>query len=368
MKNRTFLIFITLMMIVCASCTTKKPQVQSQTGTETETIDFFGFETVEGDNIPESLIKKKEYIKLDASADDFLFKRISKIKICDDRIFILDIITKKLIVFDINGKGIGQVGRIGQGPGEYIRIHEFDVDDSGNIFFIDGTTDRLFIYDGNLKFVAVTKMPFESTMLGCLSNNKLIFGLASWNKGDNASRKIAITDTEMNTGQAYLQYDEYVDEKFIIGLSLFANDGNKILYNQAIDNYVYEFSQDGKPSNTYFFDFGNKNIPNEYKKEIEANYDSFKNYYCIRDLMALNDKYILGTVWNTNTTNFIIDRNDKILYLYKENAGLIGYFDGKIISCIFPGKYNDIQATNLPDDVKKHVENENFVLCLNTLK
>jgi hypothetical protein len=375
MKNKTFLISITLMMIVCASCTTKKPQVQSPTGTETETIDFLSFETVEGDNIPELLIKKKEYIKLDASADDFLFKTISKIKICDNRIFILDIITNKLIVFDINGKGIGQVGRIGQGPGEYIHIHEFDVDNSGNIFFIDGATDRLFIYDVNLKFVSAKKMPFKSTMLSCLQDNKLMFGLLHWNNGENESRKIAVTDMAMKTEQVYLQYDEYFDDAAWIGISKFANAGDKILYNQSINDSVYEFSQDGKPTNAYFFDFGKQRLPNNYKKDLAANMDKFENYYCLADFIVFTDKYILGKIFHKfQLKNFIIDRNSKTLYIcngaieFGSSSDITGYFDGKIISYIFPGKYDDIQAKDLPDDVKKYVEDENFVLCISTLK
>jgi hypothetical protein len=356
-------------MVVGAGCNTKKPQGQSQTGTGTEVIDFFGFEMTECDYIPESLIKKKEYIKLDESKTDFLFKTISKIKICDDRIFILDKWMKKLIVFDKNGKGIGLVGRVGQGPGEYVRIHEFDVDNQGNIFFIDGTTDRLFIYDKNLKFVSVKQMPFESSMLCCLPNKKLILGLSSWNEGENKSRKIAVTDTALITEQVYLEYDEYYDNRYEFGESGFANEGNKILYNKSINDFVYEFTEDGKPSNTYFFDFGKKKLPNEYKKDLENYRERFEDYCFLVNFAVITDKYIIGTVIiRVEFMNFIIDRTGKKLYIYKEASGLIGYYDNRIVSSIYPGKYEDIQATDLPEDVKKFVENENFVLCINTLK
>jgi hypothetical protein len=356
-------------MIVYTGCNTKKPKAQPSNDTGVETIDFFGFETEESDNIPEALIKSKEYIKLDYSSDDFLFKGIDKIKICGDRIFIMDRQVRKLIVFDKNGKGIGLVGHVGQGPGEYVRVHEFDVDQYGNIFLIDGTSDRLFVYNKNLEFVSVKRMPFESTMLRCLPDNKLMFGLSHWNNGDNKSRKIAITDTTMKTEHVYLQYDEYFDDRVVFGTSRFANAGDKILYNQAINDSVYEFSQDGKLSNTYFFDFGKRSLPNDYKKELETNMNKFDKYCFLTDFIVVDGNYILGRIYHkAHPKNFIIARNSKTLHIYSETAGLLEYYDNKIISCIFPSKYKDINKIDLPEDVKKHVENENFVICINTLK
>ncbi|MDR1341463.1 MAG: 6-bladed beta-propeller [Prevotellaceae bacterium] len=374
MRNNFFLIAIISIMIICTSCSTGK---QPKIDVETEIINFFDYKIIEFDDMPDSLIKGKQYIKLDASAEDFFFKIIDKVKICDDRIFILDTWVKKLMVFDTNGKGIGKVGARGQGPGEYLNIADFDVDNFGNIYFIDGTGggyDRLFVFDKNLKFVSMKKMPFEADIISCLSNNKLLFGLASWNKEENVSMKIALTDMELKTEQSYLPYGEYFDDAYWISGYTFVNSENKILYNKQIDDFVYEFSDKGLPVKSWLFDFGNRKVPDKYKKDIKSNLDKFEQYCCLKNFVAISEKYILGTLLDkTKTRNFIIDKNAKSLYLSREfpendESYLTGYCDNRIISYIYPNKYEDIQATDLPEDVKKHIEDENFVLCISALK
>jgi hypothetical protein len=374
MKIRLFTLAIFLSVLFYNSCNTKREQTKPDV--EVEVIDFFSFNKQEVEEIPISIIKNKKYINLDGTNEDYFFKGIGKISIVDDKIYILDRRLKKLIVFDTAGTGIGCVGRRGQGPGEYLQITDFSINEKGDIYFIDGTLDkdRLFIFDRHRQFVSVKKMPFEAGVIQCLPEGKLLFGLEAWNKGKYASRKIAITNSELDIERVYGEYDEYVDNSFGISHYLFINTGDHILYNKPIDNYVYEFSLEGELQKAWFFDFGKKNVPSEYKKDIEGNLKKFEHYCCLKNFAVVNDNYLLGTLWDgTKTKTFIVDKNDETLYLSKkeivdaDNSNLSGYCNNQIISYIYPGKYDDIQLTDFPEDVKKHVEDENFVLCLYTL-
>jgi hypothetical protein len=376
MKTALFALMIFVAVLFYSNCNTKKEQ--PKVDVEVEVIDFFSFNKLEVEEIPIFVIKNKKYIKLDGTNGDYLFKKIDKISIVDDRIYVLDRRLKKLIVFDTTGTGIGCVGKRGQGPGEYLQITDFSVNDRGDIYIIDGTADndRLFVFDRRRQFISVKRMPFEANVIQCLPDDKLLFGLAPWNKErKSASRKIAITNLELDIERVYGEYDEYVDINFGISHYLFINTGDRILYNKPIDNYVYEFSLEGQLQKACFFDFGKKNVPNEYRKDIESNLDKFEHYCCLKNFAVVNDKYILGTLWDgAKTKIFIVDKNDKTVYLSKkeiadaDNSNFTGYCNNQIISYIYPGKYDDIQATDFPVDVKAHVEDENFVLCLYTLK
>jgi hypothetical protein len=346
---------------------------QAKPDIETEIIDFWSFQKIESE-APASVIKKKEYILLDSSDDNFLFKSIYKIIIKDSKIYILDKKLKKLLVFTLDGKGLGKVGQAGQGPEEYLQIDDFDVNSSGDIYLIDCRLDKLFVFDKNFKFVSARKMPFEVDIIHCLPDSRLLFGLSSWNKGKNAGMKITVTDLELNTLAASMPYDEYFDNSYWISSYIFVDDGENILYNKPIDNYVYQFSETGKLTKAYLFDFGNKNVPDKYKKDIEGNLEKYKNYCCLKNFTVISDRYIAGTVWNrTETKTFIIDRNNRKLYLGETTAdadksNIAGYCNNQIISFIYPGKYPDIQSVDLPPDVIKHIEDENFVICLNHLE
>jgi hypothetical protein len=376
MRSALFVLMIFVTVLFGNSCNTKKEQPKMDV--EVEVIDFFSFNKLEVEEIPISIIKNRKYIKLDGINEDYLFKKIGKISIVNNNIYILDRQLRKLIVFDTTGIGIGCVGKRGQGPGEYLQISDFSVNERGDIYFIDGTLDKdkLFIFDRHLQFVSVKRMPFEANVIQCLPDGKLLFGLAPWNKErKSASRKIAITNSELDIEQVYGEYDEYIDNSYGISFYMFINTGCHILYNKPIDNYVYEFSHEGQLQKAYFFDFGRKNVPNEYKKDIESNLEKFKHYCCLKNFVVVNNNYMVGTLWDdAKTKNFIVDKNNKIVYLTKkeiadaDNSNFSSYCNDQIISYIYPGKYDDIQAMDFPTDVKKHVEDENFVLCLYTLK
>jgi hypothetical protein len=376
MKITFSVLMIFVVILFYSNCNAKKEQ--PKVDVEVEVIDFFSFNKLEVDETPTSIIKNKKYIKLDGSSEDYFFKGIGKISIVDNNIYILDRRLKKLIVFDTTGTGIGCVGKRGQGPGEYLQITDFSTNERGDIYFIDGTldNDRLFIFDKHRQFVSVKRMPFEANVIQCLPDGKLLFGLAPWNKErESASRKIAITNSELDIEQVYGKYDEYVDNNFGISHYLFINTGDRILYNKPIDNYVYEFSLEGQLQKIYFFDFGKKNVPDECRKNIESNLEKFEHYCCLKNFAVVNNKYMLGTLWNdTKTKIFIVDKNNKTVYLSKkeiadaDNSNFSGYCNNQMISYIYPGKYDDIQTTDFPADIKKHVEDENFVLCLYTLK
>ena len=159
MKFRDPLIIFFVFMMVFLSCNTKTPL--QPLDVETEVIDFSTIKRIETNSFPESIIKNVSYVKLDGSFEDSQFKQIFVLKIANNRIFILDVLLRKLVVFDSTGKGLGTVGNRGQGPREYQRIHDFCVSDAGDIYLMDGTKGncRLFVFDKDLKFVSEDRLP-----------------------------------------------------------------------------------------------------------------------------------------------------------------------------------------------------------------
>ncbi|MDR0385601.1 MAG: hypothetical protein LBH60_05950, partial [Prevotellaceae bacterium] len=197
----------------------------------------------------------------------------------------------------------------------------------------------------------------------------------SWNTGETC--KVAVTTTDFEILDTCLLYDEYYDNEIWISDYRFMQTEDRILYNKQISNDVYSFSPEGKLEKVYQFDFGNKNVPNEYKKAIEKNWEGFGSCCCLKCFVIVNERYCIGTLLDElQTKTFIIDRNSNNLYISEKvdddhsylNGYLTGYHDNQIITYIYPGKYEDIQSENLPEDVKEHVENENFVLCMYKLK
>ena len=126
MKQNNFL-FLAFLLILY-SCNPQKETTSFEK--EKETVDISKmkrFDNVD-EIIPDEFIAEEKYIKLTSTDDDFLFKEINKIRVVNDRIFILDGRSKNLLVFDMDGVSKAKIGAKGNGPNEYIDISDFDID------------------------------------------------------------------------------------------------------------------------------------------------------------------------------------------------------------------------------------------------
>ena len=71
------------------------------------------------------------------------------------------------------------IGSRGQGPMEYINLADFDMDSEGNIYVIDGTLDKLLVFDNSLKVVSEFKLSFEADVLYAINRDSILYGLSS---------------------------------------------------------------------------------------------------------------------------------------------------------------------------------------------
>lgn len=89
------------------------------------------------------------YIPLETK-ENCLIGEIRKVLIYDEFIFVFDRFTNSLYVFDKEGKFIRKIGKTGQGPGEYGRISDFDIDQINNeIILYDINSRKFLFYDFN---------------------------------------------------------------------------------------------------------------------------------------------------------------------------------------------------------------------------
>ena len=237
--------YISLLLIVCIAFCSCKESKQNYTNIKTSTINYVNCNIKPLDEIPLELLGEKEYVLLDNNPDCFL-NFISKVITNNNYIFILDPNLYKIAVFDNKGKAITTIGKRGQGPEEYLSITDFSIDNTGNIYFIDGVLDELFIFDRNFKFKERKKLPFEADILHVLDNGNILWGLCSWNEKACKGMKTALTDEHLNIIHSAIKYDEYFDPSYMISWYKFIETEKHLIYNQPIDNNIYLFNKDGE--------------------------------------------------------------------------------------------------------------------------
>lgn len=121
--------------------------------------------------------KKLEYIPLETNPNS-LIKHISQLEISDSFIFISDF--DKLLQFDREGNFIRQIGEVGRGPGEYIKVMGFCIDTlNEKVYIIAWGISTVLEFDFNGRFIRPIKIPFASHQLLVNRENSLIFHLVN---------------------------------------------------------------------------------------------------------------------------------------------------------------------------------------------
>ncbi|PKO98453.1 MAG: hypothetical protein CVU13_09855 [Bacteroidetes bacterium HGW-Bacteroidetes-8] len=139
-----------------------------------------------------------EYIPLETS-DSILIGNISKIVCENNKIYVSDN-SDKLFVFDREGMHLRTLNRKGRGPGEYVVLRSFKVDDvTGNILVLD-FSGRVNIYDSLHNFVQSIEATKKGVNFTGFENfGDTIFAASHFVLTDNASTEIIIYDSSSIT-------------------------------------------------------------------------------------------------------------------------------------------------------------------------
>ena len=117
-----------------------------------------------------------------------IFFRIADIEADKNgNIFILDSGNYCLKKFSKEGKFLKEIGREGQGPGEFIRPSNICVDIDGNVYVNEIVGRRISIFDNNLNFLKILKPKIPSPLVDIFINvERRIIGLHNpWKADEN---------------------------------------------------------------------------------------------------------------------------------------------------------------------------------------
>jgi hypothetical protein len=331
-----------------------------------DTIKFQQFPEVSFQGLPGNLIKNKKYINLAMNKDENYVGIMSKVSVLNNKIYILDRRKHKLAIFDTSGNYLGIIDRMRK---DYANLVYFDVDSTGTIYCVDGKLDNFLVYNPALRLINIKKSPFEIDIAQVLPHSSFLLSLSSWNKGSNAGDNIIITDHSLKPLQIQLPYSKDVDDDYWVTDYRFVKTDKAIFYNRSIDNNVYEFSLTGRLRKAYYFDFGVMNVPDGFKKDIQANMPKFDHYRLLTDFTVVTGTYAIGKIWDQRKYRFFyLDRVNKKLYLEDlseaNTLNHIADFDGKhLYTYIYPGEYDERAFARLPENTKKHLQYGGIVVC-----
>jgi len=115
------------------------------------------------------------YIQLETN-DSCLISEIEYLYVVNDEIFIKDMKGGGILRFDNHGRYLAKINKFGSGPGEFNRIHNFDIDKTQkNIYIYDDLRKNLLRYTFDGKFLSEIKIKDDIRDFALLGNNDFIF-------------------------------------------------------------------------------------------------------------------------------------------------------------------------------------------------
>lgn len=313
--------------------------------------------------IPGDVIKSIDYLILKVP-DDVNIAIIDKVLVSGETLFVGDYQTERILSFDRQGNFRGVIDKKGRGPGEYLSVQSFTVDDD-YVFILDHFQKSILAYKReSLEFDHKLPMSFGAWDFAALSGGGFIFAYAPMEGNsvtDPALRyRIFVTDQELNIREKYFAYSEKEVDAMSIRHYL-STSGDRIVYGSYADDGFYLFNRSsGELIEKMGFAFSD-GISAQEKSQITKLQDGHHTY--LDRVPYLSGDRLLVSLTVGNTGNFfLLDTTTNELRINAPNpvgkffVGVLGSDDTSFIGCFQDKTIYDHLVQNMgfqraaPDD------------------
>lgn len=257
------------------------------------------------------------YVPLETNSE-CLMKDIRSIEFSDSYIFVSDI--DKVVRFDKKGKYLGKIDANGRGPGEYLGVIDFCINNELQEIYII-SADRVYIFDFEGKFKKTSKLTFRPALVISLNQENLMFYLYNMPYGYSNPYSWVITSRE---GQVISTYKNNLKRVNVPGvmtreMPLYQNYKSVHFMEFGIDT-LYYFTESKKEPYA-IFNLGNLKMDPDVKYEHSRRFLEETNDKLWVKMVKENDKYLFITIrkgitgfsfmlYEKNTSNTVILKDD----------------------------------------------------------
>jgi len=271
------------------------------------------------------LIEDYYFIPLETISMQNLIGKVDKIIFYRDRIFILDRkITKTIYIFSSSGKYINKICNIGNGPGEYKELQDFTINTNNDqIVLYCNKYRKLQYYDLESNYLYEDFLGLNLKSIEFFNNKFFIFTHAVYNYLDEYG-ELNYDLIETDTSGNILNYKFPSDAKLGIGITVITHNSyftvgdNELYVSWVLSDTIYQINEEKLAIPFCYFDFDNKSIPKEVRKnkeQIELYKDVVMDgLYWSRygELKYSNEKFI--TTISTGISNKTINNFHNVLF------------------------------------------------------
>jgi len=330
----TFIIFI-ILFIGCSNPNLNLNNIQ--------TIDLVNFETTDT-----LAIKSIRYVPLETNSKS-LIGNIDKILINKNRTFIMDSrYAKAIFIFDNNGKFLSKIDKKGKGPGEYIQIEDFSIDEENNIYIYDNGR-KIIVYKESGEFKTEYKFRYTAKDLVIIDNDNLaLFKLFNYT---NTTHSIGLYNFSKDKLTKFLPARKSIDniENRSLTMNHFYKSKKVIYFNNYHSDIIYTIAKD---QIIPVFKIRMSSFPNdqEFIKLIKAHNNIEESKVLIfKNIFENNDFFTFSFTLHNKVYKLVRSKKtDKYKIVNHEqfyaNTSIYAATDTSFISILSPSYYTDYKG------------------------
>ncbi|PWD99020.1 6-bladed beta-propeller [Marinilabilia rubra] len=206
-----------------------------------------------------------ELINLETSQKSLIHK-INRLYFFKEKIYILDKKQNSIFVFDKTGRFFRKIRNVGRGPGEYIQIGDFTIDEKNNEIIVSmEIPKKVYRYNLSGNFNNSFKVNDCYGAFISIVGNKIVLS------GINEKYDYTTHEYNKSTGEFIKSTDKKCKNSYnypmIRGMYPNMIKSSKSYYNQPLDRYIFSLNDSAK-RRRYLIDFGENNLPINIKNKL----------------------------------------------------------------------------------------------------
>jgi hypothetical protein len=253
------------------------------------------------EKLSEIILPEYLLIPLETSSES-LVSKIDKVVLHEDKIYILDGFSDARIkVFDISGKFLRTIGKLGEGPGEFRNPVDFFLME--DFIYIYDNPDNLLKYNFMGDFVESERTGISGFKIENLQDK----GFAIINGG--TSSNLLTTDARYGDIKSFFPYkSRFVDQ--LILYPLIKTENGDVLYRRFLNDTIFRLEETGVPIPHLFIDHGDKGFSLEQNgRDVAINDEELENLtssYAVNQLYLENDSHQLVFYFSSMSPSFAL--------------------------------------------------------------
>jgi hypothetical protein len=279
-----------------------------------------------------------------------LLSNVDKAVIVNDRVYVFDSTHERagiILEFDMTGKFIRRIGSVGRGPGEYIRIFDFAIDElNGLLYILDNATNRVISYNlENGRYVNDILMKQNRASVHVIApvGDLIYTDLHNFEYDESNSLLMSWNTADPETKNYYLPVGKHLKGWTNTTLSsngkfIFSDGNDYTLYSNKISTDVFKLTKAGIEN---YIHIESENTIDDRGREMlsmatdddDSNGTNSESYD--RALRNIDCFHSIRDYFETNSyIGFRIGRaNYYMLYIYNKGDGEVrtGHYDNDLI-------------------------------------